>query len=86
MEFEGKVVLITGSTSSIGFATAEAFLDAGAKVMINGSDQGRLDTALGRLARFGGRVDGYRADVRSSREVAGLVQATVTRAGGSTSW
>lgn len=82
MEFADKAVLVTGSTTSIGFAIASAFLEAGARVMINGSDQGRLNAALRRLAGFGGRVGGHRADVRQAGEAAELVATVVGRFGG----
>ena len=36
MKFTDKRVLITGSSRGIGFAVAEAFVDAGARVAING--------------------------------------------------
>ncbi len=36
MDFTDKRVLVTGSSRGIGFAIAEAFVDAGARVAING--------------------------------------------------
>ena len=54
MEFDGKTILVTGSGTSLGFATAKAFLEGGARVMLNGSTQERLYPALKRLSEFGG--------------------------------
>ncbi len=82
MEFEGKTVLVTGSGTSLGFATAKAFLECGGRVMINGSTRGRLNTALERLSGFGDRVDAHLADVRDGTQVAGLVNAVLDRFGG----
>ena len=82
MEFEEQTVLITGSSTSIGFATAEAFLKAGARVMINGSTATRLKVAVDRLAGFGQSVAGQLADVKKSKDVTALVAATVERFGG----
>jgi NAD(P)-dependent dehydrogenase (short-subunit alcohol dehydrogenase family) len=39
--FTGKRVLVTGGTSGIGEATARAFVEAGARVVISGRDQQR---------------------------------------------
>ncbi|MDA0632312.1 SDR family NAD(P)-dependent oxidoreductase [Nonomuraea sp. MCN248] len=38
----GKIVLATGGSSGIGYATARAFTATGATVMITGRDEGRL--------------------------------------------
>ena len=39
IDFTGRHVLVTGSTSGIGFATAKGFLEAGAHVVINGRSE-----------------------------------------------
>jgi NAD(P)-dependent dehydrogenase (short-subunit alcohol dehydrogenase family) len=39
---EGKVAVVTGASSGIGFACAEAMSEAGAKVVLVGRDAGRL--------------------------------------------
>jgi NAD(P)-dependent dehydrogenase (short-subunit alcohol dehydrogenase family) len=54
MSFDGKRVLVTGGSRGIGRATAKAFLDAGARVAINGRTAG--STAEG-IAALGGGSD-----------------------------
>jgi NAD(P)-dependent dehydrogenase (short-subunit alcohol dehydrogenase family) len=56
-----KLVLVTGATQGIGYATAEALLREGARVVITGRSQQRLISALERLARLG-EVHGFSAD------------------------
>ncbi len=47
--FTGRKVLITGPTAGIGFATAQAFVAAGAAVVVNGRSHAGVDAALARL-------------------------------------
>ena len=59
-KLNGKIALITGGTTGLGFATAERFLSEGADVIITGRRQAELDTAVKRL---GGNVLGVQGDV-----------------------
>ena len=43
---EGKVALVTGAAYGIGFAMAEAYAKAGAKIAFNCRGQEHLETAL----------------------------------------
>jgi uncharacterized oxidoreductase len=43
MEINGKTILITGGTAGIGLEAAKQFLTNGAKVIITGRDQSKLD-------------------------------------------
>ena len=48
---KGRCALITGGTSGIGFSIAEAFLNAGAAVIITGRSQDRIDVAITKLPK-----------------------------------
>jgi NAD(P)-dependent dehydrogenase (short-subunit alcohol dehydrogenase family) len=66
MEWDGRVVLITGGSRGIGLATAERFLDAGASVLVTGRSQAALAAAEAHLAgQERGRLRGAVADVSS---------------------
>ena len=52
---DGRVAIITGSTSGIGLTTARAMADEGAAVTISGIDAERADTAPARSSRVAAR-------------------------------
>ena len=57
---EGKIAVITGGSSGIGFATAQQFVNEGAYVFIMGRGQSEVDAAV---RRIGKNVSGVQGDV-----------------------
>jgi NAD(P)-dependent dehydrogenase (short-subunit alcohol dehydrogenase family) len=64
--FDNKVVVVTGGTSGIGLAAAQAFAAEGASVFITGRRQDRLDAAV---KAIGGRVTGVQGDMASLADI-----------------
>jgi NAD(P)-dependent dehydrogenase (short-subunit alcohol dehydrogenase family) len=72
LRLNGKVAVITGSTSGIGLATARRFVAEGAFVFINGRHQDLLDAAEEGL---GASVEGVQADISNLDDLDRLFQA-----------
>jgi NAD(P)-dependent dehydrogenase (short-subunit alcohol dehydrogenase family) len=49
LQLNGKTALVTGSTAGIGLAIAQSLAREGARVIVNGRTQARVDAALGKL-------------------------------------
>ncbi|MGC4745995.1 SDR family NAD(P)-dependent oxidoreductase [Micromonospora sp. DT201] len=80
--FDGKVVLITGGAGVIAGATAQAFVDLGATVVLVGRDPEKLAEAATRIHAHDGTVDWVTADVTDSDQVAAMITEIVRRHGG----
>ncbi len=52
----GKTALITGSSQGIGFALAKGMAAAGAQIILNGRDTGKLEAAAAELSGDGAKV------------------------------
>ena len=75
MMLNGKIALVTGSTSGIGLAIARSLAGAGASVMLNGFGDPTAIEALrsGLAAEFGVPVGYHGADLTQSAQVAAMV-------------
>jgi 3-hydroxybutyrate dehydrogenase len=70
---KGKTALVTGSTSGIGLAVAQAMARSGANVMINGF--GDVDAAKAAVSAFGTRVAYHGADMSQPAEIDQMMRA-----------
>jgi 3-hydroxybutyrate dehydrogenase len=77
---EGRVACITGGTRGIGLAIAKAFLDEGAKVVINGRDAAKAQTSIDGL-NAGANVHFIAGDVKKREDCEAVVQGTVDHFG-----
>lgn len=74
-DLSGKTALISGSSQGIGFALARGLSEAGAKVVLNGRDQQKLDKACTKLANDGLTVEALPFDVTDHRGVQTSIDA-----------
>jgi 3-oxoacyl-[acyl-carrier protein] reductase len=77
----GARVLVTAASQGIGFGAAEAFLQEGARVVVNSSNSGRLSAAVERL-RIQGEVHGVLADLTQQSDLDRLMREAVNHLGG----
>ena len=75
------VVLITGALTGIGRATALAFANEGARVVVSGRRDDAGQALVSELRAAGAEAEFIRADVRRENDVQNLVDKTVARFG-----
>jgi len=73
----GRVALITGGGSGIGFGIAKAFAGAGARLVLASRDLDKLEGAVSELRDMGAEALAVRADVRNFEEVEAAVRSAL---------
>jgi NAD(P)-dependent dehydrogenase (short-subunit alcohol dehydrogenase family) len=80
-DFTGQVALVTGASSGMGLATAQAFADAGAAVVLADINDEALQGATAEIRARGHEALGIRCDVSDEQQVAALIDRTVASYG-----
>jgi NAD(P)-dependent dehydrogenase (short-subunit alcohol dehydrogenase family) len=77
ISFENKVALVTGAASGLGFATAKAFAEAGARVVLADWNEKEVQAAAKEIASNGHKTLAIRCDVSDDAQVEAMVKQTV---------
>jgi len=81
ISFENKVALVTGAGSGLGLATAKAFAQSGASVVLADWNDEAVRTAVAELAAQGHKAHAIRCDVADDAQVQAMVEQTVATFG-----
>ncbi len=79
--YRGKGCVVTGAASGIGFALAEALLQAGAVVLMTDRDTEKLTAAVEHLAAHAGRVYAMTVDVTNQEQVKQMIEEAASHHG-----
>ena len=81
LSFENKVALVTGAASGMGLATAQAFAEAGAAVVLADFREDTVKAEAQKLIDAGHKAIAVRCDVSDDAQVAAMVDRTVAEFG-----
>lgn len=81
-QLTGKVAIVTGASSGIGYETARLFARHGAKLVVSARRQRELDALVEQIGRDDGVAIAVAGDVRDEHLAQRLVQIAVERFGG----
>ena len=79
--YQNKVALVTGGTSGIGKATALAFAEAGARVVVSGRREKEGALVVEQIQERGGTASFFQADLSKEAEVKAAVDFVVANYG-----
>ncbi|MBQ1544283.1 MAG: glucose 1-dehydrogenase [Clostridia bacterium] len=77
MKLEGKVAIVTGSTSGMGRATAKLFAEEGAKVVVTGRNEERAKACVDDIKAAGNEAMYVIVDTSKLEDLQKLVDATM---------
>ena len=81
LDFSGKVALVTGAAAGMGLATAQAFAEAGAAVVLADFREDAVKAEAQKLVAAGVRAIAVRCDVSDDAQVEQMVDRTVAQFG-----
>jgi NAD(P)-dependent dehydrogenase (short-subunit alcohol dehydrogenase family) len=81
MSFENKVTLVTGAAAGMGLATAKAFAEAGAAVVLADFKEDAVKAESQKLVAAGHKAIAVRCDVSDDAQVAAMVDRAVAEFG-----
>jgi gluconate 5-dehydrogenase len=80
-DLDGQLALVTRSAAGIGYALARGLAQAGARIVLNGRDEGRLTEATASLASEGLSVHQALFDVTKNKEVRAAIDRVEAEVG-----
>jgi NAD(P)-dependent dehydrogenase (short-subunit alcohol dehydrogenase family) len=81
LDFSGKVALVTGAAAGMGLATAKAFADAGAAVVLADYKKETAKAAAQALIAGGHKAIALRCDVSDDAQIAAMVDRAIDEFG-----
>src|SRR5688572_4767654 len=81
LDFTGKVALVTGAAAGMGLATAQAFAEAGAAVVLADFKEEAVHAATEKLVSAGHKAIAARCDVSDDAQVAAMVGRAIAEFG-----
>ena len=78
---DGKVAIITGASSGLGFSAAKAFAENGATVALFARRKVKLDKVVEEIAAAGGKAAAFECDVTKEDQVKASVEKVVQKFG-----